>query len=441
MPRRPGTIDVAAALTFREVRAFLSRSHAKGAAVFFGVLYALGSLLGGGMLVLSPLPAGTTIEILTGSGTGQGWWNYPGLLVVAPWGVLALPFFATFAMIVVAAGVGLGMAVAALLIYRLLRPTPQELARTKAVGVATGLTPAMISLVTIGSCCTTTAAATGGIGLIAQASGTTVANVLLNNWYLGVAQIAIVWTALLGQELLLSVYGGLLGLRAAPPGTPRPAVPAGSASWVLGAVLRTVLVVGGLLWSLSMFAEWTVHPPLTSGAGWWFNWIVQHQLVAAVAIGIGFFPTGAQRFFRALRRSPWAPIGVFLGAAAGSVLLWLPAPLPSWGLDSFLGELLGALGAPAAWGAIAVGSTGGLALYLRWALEFVAPSAAILLGLLAPERFFRSLRASTAYDAGRPDLEPSPFLRARGTEAPVPGASVGVVPAGLNASPASPDAP
>ncbi len=223
-----------------EVRSFLRTAHARVAVVFFAVLYLLGSLLAGGMLTFFPLGGGTTIEILTGSGgsgnvytfltgsgAGPGWWNYPGLLVLAPWGVLSLPLFATIAMIVVAVGVGYGMAVAAVLLFRLFRPRREELARTKAVGAATGLTPAMISLVTLGSCCSTTAAATAGVGLIADATGTTVANLLLNNWVLGVAQMVIVWVALIGQELLLRVYGGLLGVAptaVAEPETPAPAV-------------------------------------------------------------------------------------------------------------------------------------------------------------------------------------------------------------------------
>ncbi len=410
MPSDSGGIDLASALTFREVRSFLRRSHFLGAAAFFGLLYTLGSLLYGGMLVLTPLPAGTTIELLTGSGTGQGAWNYPGLLVVAPWGVLALPFFATFAMIVVAVGVGLGMAVAALLIYRLLRPSPEEVARTKAVGIATGLTPAMISLVTIGSCCTTTAAATGGVALIAQASGTTTANLLLNNWYLGVAQIAIVWSALFGQELLLAVYGGLLGLRDPGRRQRAPAAPSMTPSWWAGAALRTLLVVGGLLWSLSMFAEWTVHPPLQAGVGWWVRWLVQHQLVAAVAVGIAFFPRPAYRFVLAVRRRPWVPLGVLLGGAAASVLVWLPPPLPAWGLDSLTGELLGGLGAPATWGAIAPGPVGGTALALRWILEFVVPAGTILAALVAPDPVFRPLLATVAQPAEGPEFGPSPFL-------------------------------
>ena len=395
--------ELSGALQLREIRRFLRGMRALPAAVFFGVLYALGSMLGGGMLSFFPVRGGTTVEIVTGSGTGPGWWNYPGLLVVAPWGVLALPFFATVAMIIVAAGVGLGMAVAAGLIYRLVRPSPLELARTKAVGAVTGLTPAMISLVTLGSCCTTTAAATGGIGLIAQASGTSTSNVLLNNWYLGAAQIVIVWSALLGQELLLTVYGGLLGLRSSEGRASGPVPPPMDGRWFAGATLRALLVVGGILWSLSMLAEWTTQPPGSAGAGLWFQWIGQHQVIAAVAVGCALFPAQASRLFGSLRRGSRRVLGAGLALVSLSLLVWLPPPLPAWGLDSFGSQLLGALGGSQAWGAIPLGPVSGAALVVRWALEYLLPAGFVLAALLRPTRAFAPLLATVGPN------EPSAF--------------------------------
>ena len=388
--------DLSGAVRLREIRRFLRGSHAVPVAAFCALVYALGSMLWGGMLSLFPIRGGTTVEILTGSGTGQGWWNYPGLLVVAPWGVLSLPFFATFAMVVVAVGVGLGMAVAAALIFRLVRPSPEELARSKAVGAVTGLTPAMISLVTLGSCCTTTAAATGGVGLIAQASGTTTSNLLLNNWYLGVAQIVVVWAALFAQELLLTVYGGLLGLRSSGPRTAPAIVPPFGRKWMAGATLRVLLAVGGILWSVSMLAEWTTRDPTSSGAGWWFQWIVQHQLVAVLAVGAAFFPRQLARLATSLRHGARRAVGVGFVLAALSVLAWLPAPLPAWGLDSLTDQLLGALGAPVAWGAIPIGSVTGAALVARWGLEYVLPAGFVLAMMLFPTRALAPLVATTA---------------------------------------------
>jgi hypothetical protein len=407
VPPSRSPFDLLGALSLGEIRAFLRRAHLLSLAGAIAVVYALASMLWGGMLALFPVHGGTTVELLTGSGTGVGWWNYPGLLVVAPWGVLALPFFPTLAMVVVAVGVGLGMAVASGLIARLLRPSPDEVARTKAVGVATGLTPAMISLVTLGSCCTTTAVATGGIGVIAQASGTSSADLLLNNWYLGAAQMAVVWAALFGQELLLRVYGGLYG--PSDPPAPRAIAPPIDRRWAIGALLRAALVIGGVLWSLSMLAEWTTHDLAAAGPGWWFRWLVQHQVLAGFAIAAGFFPVGVAQFSRDLGRGPRRLLGGFLGVAALTVLLWLPPPLPAWGLDSFGSQLLGALGAPTAWGAIPLGSVAGPALAGRWALEYVVPAGFALAAVLAPEGAFAPLLATVArHDASQEVLASRP---------------------------------
>jgi hypothetical protein len=433
----PGpSFDVVGALTFREVRRFVRRAHALPFAMFIGVVYALASMLQGGMLSFFPVRGGTTVEILTGTATGQGWWNYPGLLVVAPWGVLALPFFPTLAMVLVAAGVGLGMAVAAVLIYRLLRPSPRDAALSKAVGAATGLTPAMISLVTLGSCCTTTAAATGGIGLIAQASGTTTANLLLNNWYLGVAQIGIVWSALIAQELLLSVYGGLLGLGPSGRAPVRVIAPPIGRRWAMGAALRATLAVGGILWSLSMLAEWTTHDPTTAGAGWWFRWVVQHQLVAGIAIGAAFFPGEALRVARWMRTGYGRVVGGGVAVAAVSLLVWLPPPFPAWGLDSFGSQVAGALGIPVAWGAIPLGSVTGVPLAVRWGLEYVVPAGFALASVLTPDRIFAPLLATVARvepssEAGLV-VAPHREAEAGGGARPSP-SSVGLVPAGTGA--------
>ena len=421
MPDDAPRVSLASALLLTEVFGFLRRSRALGLAVFLGVAYALGSLLSGGMLVLVPQHVATTIEIVLGGTAGS--WNYPAVLVVAPWGILALPLFATAAMVGVAVGVGLGMAVAVVLVYRVLKPTPEQAARVKSVGIATGLNPAMIGLVTIGSCCTTTAAATGGMGLIAQASGTTSANLLLNNWYFGVAQLAIVWVALLGQELLLTVYGGLLGLGTTGRVAQRVVAPPFDRRWAAGAALRAALAVGGILWSLSMFAEWTTQPPLSSGAGWWVRWVLEHQLVAAVAVGAAFFPVPALRLFRALRRGAGRALGVVVALAAGAVLLWLPAPLPAWGLDSLTDQVIGALGAPASWGAIAVGPVTGAALVLRWAIEFVVPAGFTLVALASPERAFAPLTATVAR-LGPPAPFASWTVPAAPGTGPAPSASV-----------------
>ncbi|MHB1931582.1 MAG: hypothetical protein ACYCPV_01120, partial [Thermoplasmata archaeon] len=115
--------------------------------------YALVAMFFGGMIVLGTVRSQYGLFVLWGSGTGQAPWNYPGLLLVAPWGVVTLPFFATVAMVVVSAGVGLGMGVAVLLTVRLLRSRRSEAAGATALGSVAGLSPAIIAFITLGACC------------------------------------------------------------------------------------------------------------------------------------------------------------------------------------------------------------------------------------------------------------------------------------------------
>ena len=133
-------------------------------------------MLLGGMIVLARFSGGYSVLLLWGNALGLQSWNYPGLLIEAPWGFVVLPFFATLSMILVSVGVGLGMAVALLLGAQLLREHRATAGRPTTTGAIAGLTPAMIALVTLGACCSTTAAATAGVGLVAQSSGSSISN-------------------------------------------------------------------------------------------------------------------------------------------------------------------------------------------------------------------------------------------------------------------------
>lgn len=315
--------DPLSVATLRQIRTLIRNSSARGGVVFFALLYVLGSVFAGGMLVLGNIQGGYTETILWSGGPGTNPWNYPGLLIIAPWGVISLPFFATIAMLVVSVGVGYGMTVAFLLALQLVRSGNRRVAGSTSVGAVAGLTPAMISLVTLGACCSTTAAATAGVGLVAQASGTTASNLLLNNWYLGVFQIVVVWVALIAQELLLVIYAGLFGQ----PGGTLSASESQKVDvrFVAGALMRVALLVGGVLWSLSMVAEWTTVNPATASAGLWFQWVVQHQVVAGLAVAAAFFPTGTFRLLRAARSRTGLALPI-LFLVAGLTLLWSPPP-------------------------------------------------------------------------------------------------------------------
>ncbi len=376
--------DPVALVTLREVRRLIRASSFRGAVVLFGVLYVLGALFNGGMLVLAPLGGGYTTQFVLGGPFGQQWWRFPALLVVAPWGVLTLPMFATIAMVAVAIGVGLGMAVAAVLVLRLLRPRPEERARENAVGALTGLTPAMLSLVTLGACCSTTAAATAGIGLVADASATTVSNVLYNDWYLGVFQIVVVWASLFAQELLLTVYRGLTDPRSTGPG-PQAEPPRGP--WLAVGGIRTALFVGGLLLVLSVGADWTAVDPMRAGPGAWFSWIVQYAVVGVAALGLALFPLGTIRLLARAGRSLANRFVPGLVALAGtSLLVWLPPPFPAWGLSSVPDQVLGAFGALPGWGAAPVAGASLPWLLFRWVVVMAVPAAFVLGAALRPDR-------------------------------------------------------
>ena len=375
--------DPVGLVTLREIRTFIRRSHARGGVVFFGLLYVLGSLFLGGMVVLGDFPGGYTTYTVWGGTAGA--WNYPGLLIEAPWGVVSLPFFATFAMIVVGVGVGYGMAVAFLLAIQLLKSRATRANGSSAAGAFAGLTPAMISLVTLGACCSTTAAATAGVGLVAQASGTSASNLLLNNRYLGVFQIGMVWVALLAQEMLLVVYRGLFG--PSPSELARaPAPRRVDRRFVAAGVLRVVLLGAGLVWALAVLAEWTTVNPATAGAGYWFQWLVQHELVAGLAISYALFPAATGAILVSWQRGAGWVLSLALLVGGLSLMLWVPPPLPAWGLDGLVNQILGAAGAPANWGAIAPGPVGGLALYLRWGFEYVLLGGFAAVAALAPRR-------------------------------------------------------
>ena len=359
---------------------------------FFALLYALGSMALGGMLIITRVPGGYTAEILWGNALGTGAWNYPGFLLVAPWGIVSLPFLATWSMLFVSVGVGLGTTVAILISVRLVRDLRRSSAQPGAVATVAGLTPAMIALVTLGACCSTTAAATAGVGLVAQASGSSIGNLLINNWYLDVFQVVVLLVALYAQEMLLAVYGGLFGLRTLEPGlTARVPPPPTVRSWATGA-LRGVLLVAGVTWSLAMLAEWTVTSPESAGPALWFQWSFQHQLLAGLAVAVALFPSAVAGAFARGSNRPWGLLVRAALAIAGlSLAVGVPPALAAAGAPGLANELLGVLGVPSAWGAVAPALPVGPALVLRWALQYVLLGGFAVAVAVAPRRLFAAL--------------------------------------------------
>ncbi len=324
MSQVPGASPPLSILTLRTIRAYIRRSHAVMMTAFFAIVYALGSMFLGSMLLLTHLTPPYYAEIVWSGGAPS--WNYPGFLLVEPWGVLTLPFFGTVAMVLVSIGVGIGMSVAVLLAIALVRGRRARAGRPAAVGSVAGLTPAMIALVTLGACCSTTAAATAGVGIVGQVSGTSTDNLLLNNWFLGVFQIAVVWIALLAQELILRVYGGLFGWSSAPNAPVEP--PALNRRTIGSAALRVALLIGAITWSLAMFAQWTVISPYSASALQWFGWIVGHQGVALFVILAALFPRPTREALTAPMRRV-GPTVVRSVLAVGGITMILMAVVPS----------------------------------------------------------------------------------------------------------------
>lgn len=381
-----------------------------GLAVLIATAYALGSMALGGMLVLAHLSGGYTFTILWGNALGLQNWNYPLLLIEAPWGFVVLPFFATLSMVLVSVGVGLGMAVAILLGVQLIREHRVSTARPAATGAVAGLTPAMIALVTLGACCSTTAVATGGVGLVAQASGSSSANLLLNNWYLGVFQVVVVYVALIAQELLLSIYGSLFGKN-----DPRfvdstePSRPLNGRA-VATAALRAGLLAAGVTWALAVVATWTTTDPMNASAGLWFNWLFEHWLVGGLAIATALSPSTARSWTGAFGSAvPRFLARAMLFASAFALGLWVPPPLAGAGVEGLGNEVLGSLGFPGPFGAVAPAYPWGLVLALRWGFQYILLAGFAGAVALSPERVLHwmtedapALRPATAASAVAP---------------------------------------
>jgi len=375
----------------------------------FGLGYALSAMIFSGMLYLPPHPLATGgFFYIYPRGPGPSW-NYPAILAGGPYFQLDLPFLSAILMVLTAAGVGLGMALAVFLGVRLLRDRRDGRVWPTAIGTSAGLTPAMIALVTLGACCSTTAAATAGISLAAQSSGTTTAVLLANAWYLGFFQVAVVYLALLAQEQLVGIYGVLLGWTigetAVAGERPRPLGWAGAGS----GMLRIVLAAAGITWSLTMLADWISTPPGRAGVSAWFGWIVQHQVPGLLAISVALFPAAVAAFWathsetrrgRALRGA--------LIAAGLALLTWMPAPVSRAGAAALGNELLGYWHLSAGWGAVSPPALGPLGLTLRWGFQFV------LLGLLSislglwPEATLRPFLRSSAARVARPSNAADP---------------------------------
>ncbi|MCI4323200.1 MAG: hypothetical protein L3K03_04160 [Thermoplasmata archaeon] len=421
-------------------RAILRSPMGRALTVSVAFVYGFISLLVGNMLSFGPtFSSGTVVQVLS-QGNAPQWWNYPALVVIAPGGTLILPFFATVTMVIVSIGVGIGMSVGVVLAVRLLRRRTKELGGPTAVSSLAGLTPAMLALVTLGACCSTTAAATAGIGVVAQASGSSSAALLTSSvWYLGVFQMVVLFVALVAQEQLLAVYGILFGVESPSRATP-PRPLRFDTRFLVGGMARVALLVAGVTWSLAIVAEWATTSQGSVAAAVGFQAIVEHQLVALLAVAAGLFTLGTARAFQRIGAQG---VGLLLRAlllAGGLILLiGVPPPISGWGVHGLGNEVIATLGGTTSEGGVPAG-VGGVALLFRWSFQFLLLGGFAVAVALAPERAFRPLLWTTLTDPAGPgdrlDLEtPHPT--------PVPTVTVGRAHALDNTrpSPLPPDSP
>jgi len=370
-----GRSDLWSLVSLRETRQALSPLRYRLLVGTSAVVYAIVAMIVGGMLFVPSRPYDLGwFFVLYPSGPGPPW-SYPTIMAGSPYFFLDLPLISGILMTLSSAGIGLGMALGILLGVRLLRRHGDRRGAPAAVGTAAGLTPAMISLVTLGACCSTTAAATAGISLVAQFSGTSPAEALANAWYLGVVQVAVVYVALLAQEQLLRIYrfavepsrSGDSSAEIAWNARPR----VGRDSIGRGA-LRLVLVAAGLTWSLSVmtlgFATAGSHSSLSVEIGG----MLQREVPGVLAVVAGLFP---ERLVALCGRARGSPVSVGLRAlliATGlSLVAGIPPPWSGTGFCGLANELLGFGGFPRVWGAITPPAIGLAGLILRWSLQFL----------------------------------------------------------------------
>ncbi|HEV2165866.1 MAG TPA: hypothetical protein VGS23_02630 [Thermoplasmata archaeon] len=372
--------------TWRELKA--RRARAWVAAI--AVPYALVSMLVGQMLTLEPIGGASTVTLVT-SGSGGPWWDYPELVLVQSWGFAVLPWFPTLTMIAVSAGVGVGGAMGILLVRSVLASRVPGVIPRAAGGLSAGVSPAITGVATLGACCCTGCVGATGLPVVAAVSGAPVGALLLNNWYLGVFQLVVVYVALLAQERAIRRGSG--------DATP---VPRLGARFVAGAILRVGLLIAGTTWSLAMFVEWTQTSPISASPALWYHWVFEHQLLALTAIAAGLFP---EEFSSALdrwgRRSRGRSGRAALGIAGATWGIGVPPVLVGLGLGGLVNEVLGVLGSPASWGAIPPDAPLGAPLYFHWVFQHSLLAAFALLTAAAPERSAQVLRWTTG------DLGPS----------------------------------
>ncbi|MEM3637941.1 MAG: hypothetical protein QXX17_04260 [Conexivisphaerales archaeon] len=349
----------------------LASSTGKVLWLFFSTLFALASMVLGGMLAIVPSDA-TKVYIVY---PGIPVWDYPMLWIDFHRIVFAFPFLPTIFMILISAGVGLGSAVTAMLLMASRKNVNLQVSAVGSVPVITGLS-------TVGACCCTTCLSTAGVAVVASVSSVPTWQILLNDWYLGLFQLVIVFFSLIVLERELMVNQGICDVQYS-----RKKV-------ALSTILRISLLIAGITWSLAMLVEWGDTSPVTASPATWYHWLFEHQLLSLFAIGAAFSPSKVYSFLKhGGLQVRMLKAGLVIAAITWG--LWVPQPLVSAGLGGFLNELFGYLNLPASLGAAAPDSALGAALLFHWLFQHELLSMFALLASLSTDSIFAGLLWST----------------------------------------------
>lgn len=420
---------VRSAALLRNTRELLRSPWAKLLAVVIGIVYAFISLVAGYMLeFLHEGVSGVTVQVVANP-YSAAWWNYPAVIIEAPSGILVLPFLATVTMVLVGSGVGLGMGAGLVLASRVLRERSLARRGMGATGALAGLTPAMVALLTLGACCSTSAAAAAGIGAVAQASGATYDQLVANAWYLNVFQVAVLGIALLAQEQLLSIFPSLVRARSTgadeqPSEISERRLRARRVGPVRG-IVRLSLLIAGALWSVSVLLEWSSAPATGSVVGAVIGGLLQRPFVGVTIVLASLMPAELLSVASLPSFRRWIALYRALLLVCGlSLVVGVPPPLPGWGLGGVGNQVLAARGVGPPWGGTGppVGAGPELLVILA-TFELLLGTVSIILALL-PGGVLAFLEGDPWFDATGGPLEegPSDRMPAGTEETPIGGA-------------------
>jgi hypothetical protein len=352
-------------LFLRNSRSIVSSLQGKLLWLSFSVLFGLVSMILGGMLAIVP----SSVVRIYVAYSGIPRWDYPMLWIDFHRLVIVFPFLPTILMIPISAGVGLGSAVALMLAIG---------SRSKYKASTIGTVPLITGLATVGACCCTSCLSTAGIVVIAAVSSVSTWEILMNDWYLGLFQLSIVFLSLFVLERELERNKEICN------------VTYSKEKMVFSVILKISLLIAGITWSLAMLVEWGEISPLSASLPTWYHWIFEHQLLSSFAILSAFF---SSRMYSIIRNKSFGSILLRVGLVLSALTwgFWVPEQLTNIGLGGFLNELFGYINLPLPFGAVPPDSSLGIPLLFHWIFQHELLSLFALLSSFIPRKVFAPL--------------------------------------------------